>query len=295
MSTARFDAYARRKTEAAVAAHLEGFATVREPEETENLTAVGNVFTRRLFDGPFYRSTAAPASGMPVVSAVFVQSLEGNTGADDPGILGGGDTDKHLIYEGLSRVDADGVLAGAATSREDDLVFSVWHPELVTLRAARGRTRHPVQIVVTERGELNVDRALMFNEPSLRTIVLAGMASVPNLRDRVRDRPWVEVIDAGAPLDAVRAMRELHARGIGVLSVVGGRQTATWLLRAGVVRDLYLTTSPRPGGEPRTPFYEGPPLSQRLVLEKRGRGREAGVRFEHLLVGANESFADVTR
>ena len=81
MSTPRFDAYARRKTEAAVAAHLEGFATVREPEETENLTAVGNVFARRLFDGPFYRSMAAPASGMPVVSAVFVQSLEGNTGA----------------------------------------------------------------------------------------------------------------------------------------------------------------------------------------------------------------------
>ena len=75
MSTPRFDAYARRKTEAAVAAHLEGFATVREPEETENLTAVGNVFTRRLFDGPFYRSAVAPASGMPVVSAVFVQSL----------------------------------------------------------------------------------------------------------------------------------------------------------------------------------------------------------------------------
>jgi hypothetical protein len=77
-------------------------------------------------------------------------------------------------------------------------------------------------------------------------------------------------------------MRALHARGIGVLSVVGGRQTTTWLLRAGVVCDLYLTTSPRPGGEPGTPFYEGPPFSQRLVLEKRGRGREAGVRFEHL-------------
>ena len=105
---------------------------------------------------------------------------------------------------------------------------------------------------------MNVDRALMFNEPSLRAIVLAGTASAPRLGDRFRDRPWVEVIDAGAPLDAVRAMRELHARGIGVLSAVGGRQTATWLLRAAVVSDLYLTTSPRPGGEPGTPLYEGP-------------------------------------
>lgn len=283
MSTERFDAYARRKTEAAVAAHLEGFETVLERPETGSVLALGNGFTRRLFDGSFYRSRTARAPDLPVVSGVFVQSLDGNTGADDPGTLGGGETDKHLIYEGLSRVDADGVLAGATTSREDELVLSVWHPELVALRAALGRPRHPAQIVVTERGELPVDRALMFNEPSLGVIVIAMTAARPRVRDRLRDRPWVEVIDAGAPLDAVRAMRELHAHGIGVLSVVGGRHTASWLLRAGVVSDLYLTTSARPGGEPGTPFYEGPPLSQRVVLEK--RGRESGVRFEHLLVG----------
>ena len=49
---------------------------------------------------------------------VFVQSADGNTGARNPADLGGGETDKHLIYEGLSRVDVDGVLAGAATSGE---------------------------------------------------------------------------------------------------------------------------------------------------------------------------------
>jgi hypothetical protein len=38
-------------------------------------------------------------------------------------------TDKHLIYEGLSRAAADAVLAGAATVRAGDIVFSVWHPE----------------------------------------------------------------------------------------------------------------------------------------------------------------------
>ncbi|HEV8317601.1 MAG TPA: dihydrofolate reductase family protein [Vicinamibacterales bacterium] len=285
MSTPRFDAHARRKTEAALAAHLDGFETVREDAGTKRLIPVGNVFTRRLFDGWFFHSAVAPMSEVPIVSVVFVQSLEGHTGADDPGTLGGGDTDKHVIYEGLSRVDANGVLAGATTAREDDLVFSVWHPELVALRGALGRPRHPAQIVVTGRGELNMDRALMFNEPSLRTIVLAATASAPRLRDRLRDKPWVEVVDAGEPLDAVRGMRELHARGIGVLSVVGGRRTATWLLRAGVVSDLYVTTSSLSGGEPGTPLYDGPPLMKRLVLEKRGRRREAGVRFEHLLVG----------
>ena len=71
------------------------------------------------------------------------QSHDGNTGADDPGTLGGGNTDKHLIYEGLSRVDADAVLAGATTARSDELVFSVWHPELASLRRERGRAPSP--------------------------------------------------------------------------------------------------------------------------------------------------------
>jgi len=48
---------------------------------------------------------------------VFVQSRDGNTGARDPSSLGGGDTDKHLIYEGLSRVASDAVVAGAETIR----------------------------------------------------------------------------------------------------------------------------------------------------------------------------------
>ena len=154
-------------------------------------TPLGNEWTRKVFDGPFYVRESAGA--LPVTSLVFVQSRDGNTGADDPGTLGGGDTDKHLIYEGLSRVLAD----------------------------------------------------------------------------------------------AVRAMRALRARGIAVVSAVGGRRTARWLLRAGVVHDLYLTTSARSAGEPDTPLHDGPPLSSEIVLEKRGRGRDEGVRFEHLLVGAD--------
>ena len=70
---------------------------------------------------------------------MFVQSLDGNTVADDPSDLGGGDTDKHLIYEGLSRVAADAVMAGAATVAGGKIVFSVWHPELVRLRSALGK------------------------------------------------------------------------------------------------------------------------------------------------------------
>ena len=52
---------------------------------------------------------------------------------------------------------------------------------------------------------------------------------------------------------------------------------------AGAVQDIYLTTSPRPGGEPGTPFYTGArALGTRCVVRKAGRAEETGVVFEHL-------------
>jgi dihydrofolate reductase len=74
-------------------------------------------------------------------------------------------------------------------------------------------------------------------------------------------------------------------RGQRVFSAVGGRRTATTLLRERLVADLYLTTSPIEAGEPGTPYYEGPPLSLTRVVEKAGKGNERGIRFEHFLVG----------
>src|ERR1044071_9266941 len=145
----RFDRFAARKTAAALAARLTPLATEVEQPDAD-LEAVGNAWTRALFGGPWYMSPP-PSADLPSTSLVFVQSRDANTGADDPSALGGGATDKHLIYEGLSRVAVDAVLAGAETVRGSDVIFSVWHPELVALRAALGLPRHPVQIVATLR------------------------------------------------------------------------------------------------------------------------------------------------
>ena len=148
--TNRFDAYCRRKEEAALAAVIPGYVTV-STHLAGGLAALGNTWTHAMFDGPFYRSAGSRVAGTPSTSLVFVQSRDGNTVAPNPSLLGGGATDLHLIYEGLSRVDADAVLSGAATARGKEIVFSVWHPELVALRLATGRSRHPAQVVITDR------------------------------------------------------------------------------------------------------------------------------------------------
>ena len=279
----RFDDYCRTKEHAAVAAALPPYKTAAI-DLHGTFRAIGNTWSRTLFDGDFYRSTYVNVD-IPVTNLVIVESREGNTGADDPATLGGGQTDKHLIYEGLSRVDADAVLAGATTARGEELVFSVWHPELVELRRNLGRTRHPAQVVVSSRSALHIETALMFEVPEIPVYLVTTSDAASSLRLQVATRPWVQVIDGGQPLSMRRALGELRSRGIETVSAIGGRRTARALLREGVVHDLYLTTSPKEGGEPNTPLLDAP-IDVPAVLTKTGTGPEDGVRFVHYTLWA---------
>src|SRR5207247_1757536 len=144
---------------------------------------------------------------------VFVQSRDGNTGARNPSILGGGETDKHLIYEGLSRVTADAVLAGAETIRGGNMVLSVWHPELIALRTSLGLPRHPVQIVATLRG-LPFDEALLYNVPELRVVVVTLSDCVDAMKVQIAARPWIVPVLMNSPTDLGPAFRQLRRMDI---------------------------------------------------------------------------------
>jgi riboflavin biosynthesis pyrimidine reductase len=271
-----FDDYVARKEAEAARAVLSPFVTeVDQP--AADVTSIGNAWTRRMFDGPFHVS-AAPSNELPSTSLVFVQSRDGNTGAADPSSLGGGEADKHLVYEGLSRVAADAVLAGAETVRGGRLVLSVWHPELVALRASLRLPRHPVQIVATLRG---LDfRGRLFDTPQLRVVIVTVGACTELMITPVADRPWMTLLTMPTARDLPYALRQLREMGIARISCIGGRMIARQLLDAGLIQDLYLTTSAENGGEPGTPLYPGP-LDGELVVRKRGTGPDEGVVFEH--------------
>jgi 5-amino-6-(5-phosphoribosylamino)uracil reductase len=277
----RFAALAERKTREAREATLPPYTTTAEAAPARAM-AIGNEWSRRLFDGDFYLSIPAPNT--VACGLVFVQSHDGNTGARDPSRLGGGETDKHLIYEGLSRVAADAVLAGAGTVRGGQMIFSVWHPELVSLRGAMKLPRHPVQIIATLQG-LDVQKALLFNVLEVPVVVLTVGACIRAMQQELEARPWISVVEMPSADALPDAFAQLWARGIRRVSAIGGRKLAGQLIDAGLVQDLYLTTSPVDGGEPATPLYPKP-LNGAVVVRKNGTGPEAGVVFEHIRLQA---------
>src|SRR5689334_7164310 len=188
----RFQAFEKRKVAEALDARLEAFVDdpAVEARVPSSYRAIGNRWSETLFGGPFY--LAPDPSDRAGASLVFVQSSDGNTAADDPGELGGGLTDKHLVYEGLSRVAADAVLAGAETIRGGDMMFSVWRPEMVELRMGLGLRRHPVQIMATLRG-LTFDTMLL-NVPALEVVLLTVKEAADAMREPLATRPWIRVV-----------------------------------------------------------------------------------------------------
>jgi riboflavin biosynthesis pyrimidine reductase len=285
MTTPGFYDYCRSKEAAALAAPLAGFRTLVEEAGGADLLSFGNAWTRRLFDGDFHRSAGPASPELPSVSLIVTDAQPGaeeTTTAVAPSATFGA-TVSHLLYEGLTRVDADGVLGGIGAARSGHRVCSVWHPELVRLRADRGLPRHPVQVLVTNSCDVPFDSCLLFQEPSLPVIVVTRSTLVHKARARLREYPWVDVLGAGDPLDLRAALMQLRDRGIAVISTVGGRRVATSLLDAGLVTDLYVTMREPGSAASALSFYHGPPLVRRRLLSKAGRGAEGAVRFEHLV------------
>jgi dihydrofolate reductase len=219
--------------------------TIEDRSSEWPVTPIGNAWSREYFDGPFY--VFDPPADIPAISLVFVQTRDRNTGGN-PADLGGGATDLHLIYEGLSRVAADAVLAGSSSVGRNTFL-TVHHPELVALRRELGLPDHPIQLVLSRNAH-----------PDRSSIIVAG------------------------------ATRELFARlrrdhGIRRISCIGGRRTATSLVDAGLVQDIYLTTSAIEGGEPDTPWYVGDrPPKLETIVSKRECAADSPILFEHLAI-----------
>jgi riboflavin biosynthesis pyrimidine reductase len=280
-----FQKFTADKTKKASRAKVGRLLSDEQPGGERGMKAIGNAWTRTHYGGDFY--VPQPIDGLPAISLVFVQSSNGNTVIERPSELGGGDTDLHLVYEGLSRVACDAVLAGSTTAN-GRVFFSVWRPELVALRDELFLPRHPAQIVVSNDGNVDLDNTLLFNVPDVPVFIIAGKTCRERCIKTLEERPWITVIPMEND-DLTRPLRRLHDLGIRRISAVGGRKTATSLIDAGLVHDLVLTTTSKTAGQPDTPYYAGKQkLNLELIARRRSDGGDSPIQVEQFAMSVKK-------
>jgi len=127
---------------------------------------------------------------------------------------------------------------------------------------------------------MRLDRALLFNVPELTVLLLTTPAGAAAMQSQLRERAWIRTLILEPAGHMAATFFTLRTQGVRTLSCVGGRTLAGALLAENLVDDLYLTSSPRPGGEPGTPLPASA-FRGRMILKKRGTDEETGVTFAH--------------
>ncbi|NRQ30495.1 pyrimidine reductase family protein [Nonomuraea sp. NN258] len=176
--------------------------------------------------------------------------------------------DKRIF--GILRGLADVVVAGAATVRTEG--YGVIKPRKSWEGLRDGRPEVPPIAVISRSLDLDLDGHLFDRCPS-RTIVITCADSPHERRSAVAER--ADLIVAGEEsVDMVRAVRELHERGLTRVLCEGGPRVNAQLSADGLVDELCLAISPKLVGGGAARIQNGSPsevplrLSQ--VLEEEG-------------------------
>ena len=178
-------------------------------------------------------------SDRPYLGLNMVSSLDGKATLDWRTKGLSTEVDRRLFHH--LRTQADAVMVGAGTVREERYGRMTKNDELRDKRVAEGRTPEALAVVVSGRLDLPADLPLL-HEPEQRVVIAtASDALLPGLGDQV------EYARTGDDLPVLMALlREQH----GVRSVLceGGPTLNSFLLAAGLVDELFLTLNPKLAG-----------------------------------------------
>lgn len=206
----------------------------------------------------------APAGDGPWLRMNFVSSLDGAATRD--GLSGGlGDAADRRVFE-LLRRQADAILVGAGTARDEGYGAMRLSPEAVAWRETAGMPPHPVFALVSRGLRLN-QNSPVFSEAPVRPIVFTVSGSPEHLREELSRR--ADVVVAGRDdVDPVRVREYLADRGLRGVHAEGGPSLFGAFLAARAVDELCLTIAPtiEAGRAPRIAASPvASPTSMRLV------------------------------
>jgi riboflavin biosynthesis pyrimidine reductase len=222
----------------------------------------------------------------------FVTTLDGVVSLNMPGHTGGGDISgfnqqDHLVM-GLLRAIVDAVIVGAGTLRSvpshrwtATYIYPSFTEAYQQLRTSLGKSAPPLNVIVTEHGNVNLDLPV-FQSGEVPVLIVTTRHG----RDRIHAQdisPSVQVsaIESAGPLSA-RAILEAvsRVRQSDMILVEGGPQLMGDFFAEQCLDELFLTLAPqiagrdgsveRPGLVAGKRFAPEHPLWGRLISVRRG-------------------------
>lgn len=196
----------------------------------------------------------------------------------------GSENDRRLMDELRARADA--VIVGAGTVRHDGWPMTLRYDDLRRRRVARGRSPHPVNVVLSSALDLPIG-AHFFQAPGTERIVFTTRRA-PAARVKRFGRVAEVVVLPGRTLTPAAIVNRLHARGLHHLLLEGGGEIHFAFAKAGLVDRLYVTVTPRLiGGTEAPSLLDGRGFLRRdhlrLELESvRRKGDEVFLRYRVL-------------
>jgi riboflavin-specific deaminase-like protein len=172
----------------------------------------------------------------PYLGLNMVSSLDGKATLDWRTKGLSSEIDRRVFH--LLRTQADAVMVGAGTAREERYGRMTKNDELRQRRVNEGFVPDALAVVVSGRLDLPADLPLL-NDPEQRVVI--ATAADHELPGLTGDVEYARVGD-----DLPRLLAYLHERhGVRSILCEGGPTLNSFLFAAGVVDELFLTLSPK--------------------------------------------------
>jgi riboflavin-specific deaminase-like protein len=171
----------------------------------------------------------------PYLGLNMVSSLDGKATLDWRTKGLSSDVDRRLFHH--LRTQADAVMVGAGTVREERYGRMTKNEELRDKRVAEGRAPEALAVVVSGRLDLPADLPLL-GEPEQEVLVATGAEH--SLEGVSAQLGYARVGD-----DLQRLMAILGERGVRSVLCEGGPTLNSYLFAAGLVDELFLTLNPK--------------------------------------------------
>lgn len=152
----------------------------------------------------------------------------------------GSQTDKAHLEKQIAIADA--VLFGAGTLRAYGTTLTVSHPDLLKHRKSNGKPPQPINIVISDSGQLNPELRF-FQQPVERWLIsTATGATFWQARPEFQRTLVFETLTG--KVDICAALQHLTTLGIAQLGILGGGKLVANLLKMNLIDEIWLTVCP---------------------------------------------------